>query len=627
MISDHLDVTRFKRCHEKVIADLLSARNEARHWEVHLSSSALSTATAVTALALMDRRSTDPNSTTETYQQAGIRWLVDHVNDDGGWGDTSLSLSNMSTTALVWAAFGAVADAEAAHPELMRKTESWLKEKAGSLSNESLSKAIIKRYGKDKTFSVPILTMCALSGRFGTGREAWKTVLPLPFEFAACPPQWYAALKLPVVSYALPALIAIGQVRHFSRPPRNPITLLLRNWARRPTLRRLLQIQPSSGGFLEATPLTSFVVMSLAGCNQDTFPVAKAGVQFLKQSMRADGSWPIDTNLATWVTSLGIQSLGSLGRKEIPAPEKSSLHSWLLNQQYKTIHPFTQAKPGGWAWTDLPGGVPDADDTPGALVAIHCLTEDPATLSMEASMGVQWLLDLQNNDGGIPTFCKGWGTLPFDRSSSDLTAHCLRAWTLWYPWMANPMQKRMERAIQQAIEFLKSKQVKAGYWLPLWFGNQHNKEDQNPVYGTSKVMEGLLSLEPSYADQVSPLLESALPWLLQQQNPDGGWGGALNTPSTNEETALSISAIAMALRCLDTLQHDLQTRSHHALQLGLDWLLPRIESGDYQLVSPIGFYFAKLWYYETMYPLVFTTGALNQIEQLLKHCPDQKHLH
>ena len=168
---------------------------------------------------------------------------------------------------------------------------------------------------------------------------------------------------------AEPALIAIGQVRHYWRPTRNPITRLLRYLTKKPTLRRLLNIQPSSGGFLEATPLTSFVVMSLAGCKLSTHPVAQAGVEFLKTSMRPDGSWPIDTNLATWVTTLSVQSLGTRGLNGITAEERNSIQSWLANQQYKDTHPFTQAKPGGWSWTDLPGGVPDADDTPGALLA------------------------------------------------------------------------------------------------------------------------------------------------------------------------------------------------------------------------------------------------------------------
>ena len=618
MISDCIDATRFKVCHERVVADLLASRNASHHWEGYLSSSALSTATAVTALTLIDDDQRNQQTNTKVFQEKGIQWLTDHVNDDGGWGDTTLSLSNISTTALVWAAFGAVEGAAETHHALMSKTESWLREKAGSLSMESLSKAIIHRYGKDKTFSIPILTMCALSGRFGTGRAAWKTVLALPFELAACPPKWYAAMRLPVVSYALPALIAIGQVRHYWRPTRNPITRLLRYLTKKPTLRRLLNIQPSSGGFLEATPLTSFVVMSLAGCKLSTHPVAQAGVEFLKTSMRPDGSWPIDTNLATWVTTLSIQSLGTRGLNGITAEERNSIQSWLANQQFKDTHPFTQAKPGGWSWTDLPGGVPDADDTPGALLALHSLTEDPSSVKNQALMGIQWLLDLQNSDGGIPTFCKGWGKLPFDRSSSDLTAHCLRAWSLWYPQMSQQTQKAIDKAIRRAVFFLESNQFKNGYWLPLWFGNQHAANDENPIYGTSKVLEGFLSLESPHDQKVSFMLEKGLKWLLEQQNLDGGWGGIFNTASTNEETALCISVIAQMLKKQKFDNPRTTTKCEEALSRGLKWLLPRIEDDAYQIVSPIGFYFAKLWYFEAMYPLVFVAGALNQVDQLLQ---------
>ncbi len=37
-----------------------------------------------------------------------------------------------------------------------------------------------------------------------------------------------------------------------------------------------------------------------------------------------------------------------------------------------------------------------------------------------ARAGLIWLLALQNRDGGWPTFCRGWGVLPFDRSGADL---------------------------------------------------------------------------------------------------------------------------------------------------------------------------------------------------------------
>jgi squalene-hopene/tetraprenyl-beta-curcumene cyclase len=37
-----------------------------------------------------------------------------------------------------------------------------------------------------------------------------------------------------------------------------------------------------------------------------------------------------------------------------------------------------------------------------------------------------------------------------------------------------------------------------------------------------------------------------------------------------------------------------------------------VETGRHRDSSPIGLYFAKLWYYEKLYPLVFTVSALGQ---------------
>src|SRR5206468_9334435 len=155
------------------------------------------------------------------------------------------------------------------------------------------------------------------------------------------------------------------------------------------------------------------------------------GVEFLLASAREDGSWPIDTNLATWVSTLAVNSLTSLGAVAAPGMSGAQPHfgltgadrvriaEWLLARQYQEEHPYTHAAPGGWAWTDLPGGVPDADDTAGALLALRHLgaIDDPTRGAAHA--GVSWLLDLQNHDGGIPTFCRGWGAQPFDRSSAD----------------------------------------------------------------------------------------------------------------------------------------------------------------------------------------------------------------
>ena len=47
---------------------------------------------------------------------------------------------------------------------------------------------------------------------------------------------------------------------------------------------------------------------------------------------------------------------------------------------------------------------------------------------------------------------------------------------------------------------------------------------------------------------------------------------------------------------------------------GANWLIDKVESGDWLNASPIGFYFAKLWYYEKTYPQIFTVAALSRVE-------------
>lgn len=602
---------------------LLDLRGPHGHWEGELSSSALSTATAVIALeaVLRDHASAAPDSLARLADliARGRDWLVQTQNADGGWGDTLLSHSNISTTALVWAALSGTGDR---FTPSERRCEAWLERTAGSLAPPELAAAIVRRYGTDRTFSVPILTALALCGRLGPAKQAWKLVPSLPFELAAFPHAWYARLKLPVVSYALPALIAIGQVGHAHRPTWNPLTRLARNLTRGRTLGVLREIQPESGGYLEATPLTSFVVMSLVGAGNGRHAVVQSGVDFLVRSARTDGSWPIDTNLATWVTTLAVNALAT---SKSPDPERSNddlrpVLDWLQNQQLQHEHPYTHAAPGAWAWTDLTGGVPDADDTPGALLALwHLAGTDAAE---PATRGVRWLLDLQNADGGIPTFCRGWGLLPFDRSSADLTAHALRAWATWFDHVPLDLQHRIRRGARNALRFLANTQRSDGAWAPLWFGNQHATGEENLTYGTSRVLLALATTNiPDVARERALCRdESAVNWLLSSQNGDGGWGGGPATPSSIEETALAVEALAAAVTgagSTTTPHGAADIRS--AVSRGLVWLDANTNHGRDFPPSPIGFYFAKLWYFERMYPVVYTLAAVGRAAQLDNH--------
>jgi len=441
----------------------------------------------------------------------------------------------------------------------------------------------------------------------------WRKVSALPFEMACLPQRWYHRLNLQVVSYAIPALVAIGQLRHYHAPSRNPLVRWIRAAAKKRSLAVLEEIQPASGGYLEATPLTSFVVMSLASMGMTDHPVVRRGIEFLLSSVRSDGSWPIDTNLAIWNTSQAIHALSD--EKEDLEPSVD----WLLANQQRERHPFTGAAPGGWAWTDLSGGVPDADDTSAALLALadvqkHGPNDRDFEIRQAALAGVHWLLDLQNSDGGWPTFCRGWGKLPFDRSSNDISAHVLRALHVWRSLLQlenknAPFARRVGQAIHQGLGYLEQQQAPEGSWTPLWFGNENHPQEANPVYGTAKVLLMFDELGLGHTE----MAQRGVHWLANVQVASGGWGAAPSRQQQGQTSEFdaceSVEETALAIEALLPYSEE-NGPIALSIEQGLSWLIEAVEENRHLEPAPIGFYFAKIWYYERLYPQIFATRAL-----------------
>ena len=126
--------------------------------------------------------------------------------------------------------------------------------------------------------------------------------------------------------------------------------------------------------------------------------------------------------------------------------------------------------------------------------------------------------------------------------------------------------------MERGLSYLIRSQRADGSWIPLWFGNPWTTDQTNPVYGTAQVLRcgDLLSKEARRKGEQ---------FLYSIQNTDGSFG-------TIEETALAVAV-------LDD-------------QRGARWLK---KQSDFK-PSPIGLYFAKLWYSEKLYPLIFTASAL-----------------
>lgn len=555
---------------------LLSKREVGQIWRGNLSSSAISTSVSVFALHEIDAVKY------ALLINKGVSWLQQSMKADGTWGDSIESPSNMTATLLTYASLYAVGVKS-------EQTLAYLRERFGGDSDADVIKGVLDYYGSDMTFSVPILVMCALAGVI----KDWEQIPPFPFELAVLPQSLFRFLNLPVVSYAIPALIAVGILR-FKKGKQGLMAPIRRRFIK-PTLKVLEKLQPADGGFLEAAPLTAFVSMCMAQAGYCNHLVTQKAAEFLVSTAREDGSWPIDTDLSGWVTGLSIRAL------EEDLPERNFFIDNMKVRSSKEVHPFTGAQPGGWGWSDLSGSVPDGDDTSGSLVALHVLTQ--GTYSPEVGKGIEWLLGLQNKDGGMPTFCKGWGKLPFDRSSADISAHAFLAFTLWKDVLPLTLRDKAERGAGRLVAWLKQHVSAEGSWVPLWFGDQDASDEKSPVYGTATVVEYLLA---SGHPEVKELAELGLAYLYSAQNPDGGWGGAKGVVSKVTLTSKVLSAMASS-----------EKPDEQALERGVTFLYSRHQEGELFRREPIGLYFSRLWYSEELYSLTFLLMALKKVRKYI----------
>src|SRR5262249_23460943 len=135
----------------------------------------------------------------------------------------------------------------------------------------------------------------------------------------------------------------------------------------------------------------------------------------------------------------------------------------------------------------------------------------------------------------------------------------------------------VERAVEKGLRFLRRSQRPDGSWLPLWFGNQHAPNDENPTYGTARVLAAYRDLDMMDTEPA----RRGVAWLLDAQNVDGGWGGAKGVPSSVEETALAVEVLvdlATPTRSVSEaeVQPSLTLRVGVAVNRGLAYLVQQV---------------------------------------------------
>jgi squalene-hopene/tetraprenyl-beta-curcumene cyclase len=596
-----IDFHRLQTAFQTVRRDLLSLRAPAGHWVGELSSSAFATASAASALCLVARAMKE-ESRREAYQQLAGRsvdWLVAGQNGDGGWGDTRLGPSNLAATTLVRATIHLAGQSQR-YSDSLSRAQRWFDDHGGL-------GGLRKYYQGDSAMLAAVLGNAALAGL-----APWRIVPALAFEIAWLPRAVQKMLGASA-SYADPVRVGIGQARYFYRWPRNPLSLLTRRLSVGRSLSRLGRLQAPTGGFLEAVPWTSFLVMGLAATGRADHPVGRRGLGFLLDNVRGDASWSNETNRSVSNTCLSINALASASG-DVGALD---CLDWLLGCQRVEADPLTACPPGGWGSSDAGGSWPDVDDTANALRALSVLLKSGGEaqrprIEAAAAAGARWLLAMQNDDGGWPTFCRGARQKALGGSSADPTAHALPALRAWQVGTADrsvavSIEASIEASILRGLGFLAERQRPDGSWRPQWFGNPKFPRGENPIYGTCQALFAYRDLDLMQ----SPAARRGLDWLAATVDPGGGWGGGMGDsrgPSTIEETALAVEAL---------LAGPSDPQRQAVLEAGLQWLLKAVEDSRHRQAAAIGLDVARLWYSEKVYPLAFTVSALGQAVRLL----------
>jgi squalene-hopene/tetraprenyl-beta-curcumene cyclase len=565
-------------CLQRAARALLARRCQAGYWEGRLSSSPLATAVALCALA--------DEPTANADLDKGLAWLQARQNPDGGWNDAELDRSNPASTILALAAdsmFRRLRGPDAAFLSKKRRkaAEQYLNAVGG------LDEGLRNIYGTDLTFQAPLRLAAACAGN-----APWSSVNALPFEAAALPPAFWRLTGLPVVGYAIPALVCVGLARHANAPSAFLPLRWLRSWATEATLKKVRAAQPESGGFLEAVPITAFCLLGLKAAGRAEHPLARDARRFLAATQRPDGSWPVEVHLSVWNTTRAVEALATAGLlpSALSEAEQAATRDWLLHQQTRAVSPYSGAPAGGWGWNHLSGSVPDADDTAGAILALRRLGLPANHPALQKA--AQWLRGLQNRDGGWPTFNRGLQKLPFDRSAPDLTAHALRALL--------DLGEEQSPAVEAGWRYLAHAQRADGSYAPLWFGSEKaaaekkTKARPNLVYGAAQAVAAFAA-----AGQNMKIAQT-LPFFHAVQNSDGGCGGQPGLPTTAEDTGLALRALAAA-----------ESRAAQPLCERMAQCLQKLQRSDGTWnAAPIGLYFAVLWYYEELYPLCFALNGL-----------------
>jgi sporulenol synthase len=255
---------------------------------------------------------------------------------------------------------------------------------------------------------------------------------------------------------------------------------------------------------------------------------------------------------AIWDTSLILYVLQEAG---VPLNHKSiqTGAQFLLKEQQTKLGDWSihnpDILPGGWGFSIGNTMNPDNDDTQAVLRTMRNFYSLHPAYQNSYQRGLQWLLSMQNDDGGWAAFEKNTnryilGSLPIknardaliDPSTADITGRTLEFLGKYHGF------NKSDPLVKKGMNWLWNQQEIDGSWYGRW-GICY-------IYGTWAAITGLMACGINPEER---RIQRSLQWLLGHQNEDGGWGESCRSDSDRQFVKLQKSTPSQTAWALDTL--------------------------------------------------------------------------
>jgi squalene-hopene/tetraprenyl-beta-curcumene cyclase len=323
-----------------------------------------------------------------------------------------------------------------------------------------------------------------------------------------------------------------------------------------------------------------------------------------------------------WDTGIAMVALEEAGLPpDHPALVKSA--DWILSKQVLGPGDWQvknqDAEPGGWVFEFRNDFYPDVDDTAFVLMALQRVKfPDPKRMEAAVRRGIQWLISMQNRDGGWGAFDRDNNkaflcNIPFadhnamiDPSTADVTARVLECLGR-YGWPAD------HPAVRRGVKFLLQDQCEDGSWFGRW--------GVNYVYGTSGVLRALETVSLTAKEYC----QRAVRWLRTVQKADGSFGESLRSydepatkgqgNSTASQTAWGLIGLLAGSNTSDPAIHKAAAYLVEQQNADGSWSEDEFTGTGFPSV-----FYLKYHLYRNSFPLYALARFRNQAQEARQYC-------